>query len=192
MDSLEKLSDLELTLLLKEGNQSAFTEIYERYWAGLFRHAQKMLRNEEEAADIVQDIFAMILNKADSLNFTGSISGFLYASVRNKTLDFIRGSKVRDKFITTMMSLSEKNHYHLNEDLIAQDLAMRIEEGIAKLPPKMRRVFELSRKSGLSQSEIADKLDISETTVKKQIGRAIKILRMRIQLIIITTLLLIF
>lgn len=192
MSSYSKLSDVELTALLRQGDQFAFTEIYDRYWQLLFRHARKMLRNEEEAADVVQDIFTMVLQKSRDLEFSGPLSGFLYASVRNRTLNQIKGSKVRAKFIETMMSLDEHPVENLNDDVIIRDLAMRIEEGIAELPTKMRRVFELSRKDGLSQSEISDALDISQTTVKKQIGRAIKILRMRLDLILITTALLLF
>lgn len=184
-----KLSDAELAGLLKSGDSAAFTEIYDRYWALLFRHARRMLKDDEEAGDVVQDIFTVLWNKISEISFTTSLSSYLYSSVRNRTIDLLNRGKTREKFIQSLGTFLEQETYDLQEDLIVDELARRIEEGITKLPPKMREVFELSRKANLSHKQIASQLDISDTTVKKQISRAIKILRMRMDLFLIATIL---
>lgn len=183
------LSDEELVDLLKSGNHLAYTEIYERYWALLFRHARKMLRNEEEAGDVVQDVFTILWRRLETLNFTTSLSAYLYTAVRNKTLNVIKSSKIRADFFEVMTKVSEEESHNFVEDLVARDLAERIEAGVAKLPKKMRSVFEMSRSKGLSHHQIATELNISDTTVKKQISRAIRLLRLRIDLVILTILL---
>lgn len=184
-----KLSDAELVDLLKLGNNLAYTEIYDRYWALLFRHARKILRDDEEAGDVVQDVFTILWGRLETLNFTTSLSAYLYTSVRNKTLNIIKGGKIREKFLEVMTKVAEEDPSCFVEDLIVKDLAARIEAGVAKLPPKMRSVFEMSRSKGFSHHEIAKELDISNTTVKKQINRAIKLLRLRIDLVILSILL---
>lgn len=71
----------------------------------------------------------------------------------------------------------EKGEYVTDQQLLEQELKEAIEKEIALLPPKMREVFELSRKQDLSYKEIADQLHISDKTVKKQVNNALHILR---------------
>ncbi|EDM34880.1 putative ECF-type RNA polymerase sigma factor [Pedobacter sp. BAL39] len=171
------LADTELTALLKEADEQAFTEIYNRNWKLIYAHVYKMLRDEDEAKDVVQEVFGNLWIKAASLKNTLNISGYLYTAARNKVFDLIEKNKVRSDYLGEIASfvsdpLNEKVD-HIDEKRIMEIL----EREIQKLPPKMKEIFELSRKENLSHKEIAGKLNISEQTVKKQVQNALKVIK---------------
>ncbi|WP_293309768.1 RNA polymerase sigma factor [Pedobacter sp. UBA5917] len=173
-------TDDELFLLLKKGNHRAYEVLYERYWAILFRYARKIMQNDEEARDVVQDVFVMLWSKAAALEIQISLSSFLYASTRNSILKLFQRGKVKDKYLNSLAEFLEQENNTTDHLVRNRELARRIEHEVASLPPKMRAVFELSRKSYLSHREIATRMEISDKTVKKQMANAIKILRLKL------------
>lgn len=180
-----QLSDAELTDLLRGGNSHAYSEIYNRYNKLLFIHAFKMLHDEEEAKDVVQELFTVLWNKRLQLSITGTLSSYLYTATRNRILDSIAHKKVQTQYLNSLQEFLMQGVFITDHHLRESDLAELIEKEIAALPPKMREVFELSRKKHLSHKEIAAELGISETTVKKQVNNAIKILRLKLNLMIL-------
>lgn len=174
------LTDDELVTLFNRGNETAFSEIYERYWSVLFLHARNLLRENEEAADIVQELFAAFYSKGGTIIINQSLSAYFYKAVRNKVLDHLKHKKVMDLYLKSI------NHFIANGELVKEDLlrekelAEIIENAITALPPKMREIFILSRKQHLSHQQIALQLNISSHTVKSQISNALKILRVKL------------
>ena len=75
------LSDDALTALIRDRDRDAFAALYERYWAVLFRYARKMLREDEEAGDIVQDVFTQLWERSAELHPDRNIAGWLYTSI---------------------------------------------------------------------------------------------------------------
>jgi RNA polymerase sigma-70 factor (ECF subfamily) len=177
-----KLSDPELLALLKEGSQSAFAELYRRYKEPLYFHANRMLGDHDEAKDIVQDVFAAIWSKRESLVIPAAIDAYLYGSIRNRILNFIAHQKVISKYTDSIDAFLEQGVSSTDEKLREKELARIIQKEIALLPEKMREIFEMSRNSEFSYKQIAEQLNISEHTVKKTVQRAIKILRFKIRL----------
>ena len=183
MNPLSAVSDQDLISLLKEGNDAAYTEIYHRYKGVLHLHAYKKLGDFEEAKDAVQVLFANLWADRDSMPATNNLSGYLYTSLRNRILNIISHKKVASKYIDSI-TVSFKEDYAITDYLVREkELASKIEEEIAKLPPKMQQIFIMSRKFHLSHKEIAQELSISPETVKNQIKNSIKILRKRLELI---------
>ncbi|WP_029985685.1 RNA polymerase sigma factor [Pedobacter jeongneungensis] len=173
-------TDNELFLLLKKGNHRAYAILYERYWAILFRYARKILQNDEEARDVVQDVFVMLWSKAETLEIQISLSAFLYASTRNSILKIFQRGKVKDSYLSSLEKFIDEGNNTTDHLLRNRELAKRIELEVAMLPAKMREVFELSRRSYLSHREIAIRMEISDQTVKKQMANALKILRLKL------------
>lgn len=172
-----KCSDQELVVLLKQQDHGSFTEIYKRYWAVLFRHARKMLSDDDEAGDIVQDIFTLLWTKALEIEISSSLSSYLYSSVRHKVFTRMNRSKLKAAHLDSLEDFIEKGVYSTDEWLQEKELTASIESEVARLPRKMREIFELSRKEHLSYQQIADRLQITDHTVRKQISNALKVLK---------------
>jgi len=180
MSRLRALNDAELTDRLRSGDHAAFTEIYERYFGVLYLHALKMLHNEDEVEDLLHELFTNLWIKAEDLSFAPTLSAYLYRATKNRVIDAYRSNKTRQAHFESLQTLIQTNTGNIEESLYASELAGRIEKEVARLPEKMREVFELSRKAQLSHKEIAEQLNISDKTVKKQINNAIKELRLKI------------
>lgn len=175
-------SDQQLLARLKEGDHAAFTEIYNRYWSVLYLHARHMLGEPELARDVVQEVFTGIWNKAAMLDFQLSLNAYLYKSVRNTILNLIRREKVQLGYLDELAHIYKEGVYDTEEQLRFNELSRLIEGEVKLMPPKMREVFDMSRKQYLSHAEIAKKLSISDTTVKKQVNKALRILRLRLNI----------
>jgi len=176
---IDKLSftDNELLLAFKRGDQTSFKLLYERYWQLLYVSACKVIKDEDEAKDIVQEVFISLLNNAGQLEIQGSIANYLYTAVRYKVFDAISKQKVRSDYADSMTGFVNSQSYTTDRMVLEKEINLEIEKEIQNLPQKMREVFELSRKSDLSHKEIAEILKISDKTVKKQISNAIKLLK---------------
>ena len=179
----QSLPDARLAALLKEGDQSAYTEIFQRYKRILYKHAFRMLEDQDDANDVIQDVFLALWQKRESLTIKGSLAAYLYQSVRNRIFDRITHQKVIARYIASIRDFMEAGQWITEEELRAKELAAIIETEIAALPRKMREVFELSRQEELSYKEIARKLNISDKTVKQQVHNAVKILRLKVNLL---------
>jgi len=177
MTAFNTYSDQELTDLLKSGDQEAFTTIYNKYWALIYAHVFKMLRDEDEAKDVVQEVFGNLWIKAGAIKNNSNISGLLYTAARNRVFDLMERNKVRSDYLGEIAQfITEAEHVQM--DTIDEGRILEIlQREIEKLPPKMREIFELSRKEDLSHKEIAGKLNISEQTVKKQVHNALKVIK---------------
>ncbi|QKJ32812.1 RNA polymerase sigma-70 factor [Mucilaginibacter mali] len=180
MPSYSSFSDTELIALLKDGDTAAFTVIYNRYFDILYIHALQKLNDTDHAKDVVQELFTYLWVGRERVEIRSSLSAYLYTAVKNKILDFISYQKVRSNYINSFQTYID-NHQSVTDHRIREkQLAEQIENSIACLPDKMRAVFELSRKQALNHKQIAEQLNLSEETVKKQVSNALKILRSRL------------
>lgn len=177
MTSYGSFTDAQLIDLLRTGDHFSFTEIYNRYWRLMYSHIYKMLQNEEEAKDILQELFSNLWIKAAQIPEQKNLGGYLYISARHDVLNAIRNRKFRNDYLQSLASFAENSSYATVQYLDERDLQRLIEKEIAALPPRMRQVFEMSRKQNLSNKEIAELLGTSSETVKKQINKSLKILR---------------
>lgn len=178
-------SDEDLFTLLKEGDHDSFTEIYNRYSGVLYYHTLKRLQNTEEAMDIVQELFAYLWHKREDIEITSYLSGYLYTSVRNRVINVIAHKAVSSKYYDFKQTAYQASMGSTDHMVREKQLKEIIEKEINVLPKRMREVFELSRFKHLSHREIAQQLDITELTVKKQVNKALRILRVKLNLFIL-------
>jgi RNA polymerase sigma-70 factor (family 1) len=176
MNAYGEMSNVQLTDLLRSGDRSAFAEIYHRYKLILHNHAWQKTRNEEEAQDAIQEVFAALWAKRESIHID-NLAGYLYNSVRNHILNNIAHKEVQTKYISAIKQFTEEQAVVTDHRVRENLFKALIEKEIAALPPRMREVFELSRKQHLSHKEIAAIMGTTEQTVKKQITIALKTLR---------------
>ena len=177
---MSTLSDQELVILLRDDNKYAYTEIYQRYERLLYTHAYKRLQNRETSRDVVQDLFIILWSKRHIIKFDTSLRAYLYTAIRNRVFDLIAHQKIASDYVSSLQKFIDSGYYITDHRIRLKQLNDLIEKEITALPQKMREVFELSRTEQLSHKEIADRLNIAEHTVKKQVQNALKILKVKL------------
>jgi RNA polymerase sigma-70 factor (family 1) len=168
-------SEAELVLNVSQGNILAFNTLYYEYSDRLYRFALGYLKSEEEAEDLVQQVFTKIWEKRAHLNKELSFKSYLFTIAFN----IIR------KHFRTKTYMSEYLNAKINADLnietsqkITYDSLYQYITKLANQLPKQRKViFIKSRFEGLNISEIADELKISHKTVENQLTAALKFIR---------------
>lgn len=176
-------SDNNLFERIREGDQFAARELFRRHYSGLCRFAYRLVRSKEDVEDIVEGVFERIWLNREKLKLYQSIKSYLFKAVQNQALDFLR--KKENKNFTLSELSGSRNCEDLEsvsssdpvQDMIERDLAEAVNEAIERLPQRCRLVLTLNGQEGLTYSEIADVLEISERTVENQIVRALKHLR---------------
>jgi RNA polymerase sigma-70 factor (ECF subfamily) len=146
--------------------------IFNKYYSPLCNYATKIIANDIIAEDIVQDLFIQLIesNKKDIQN----PERFLLRAVKYKCIDYLRTKEVNKNIsLENLPNIIEQD----NQELSEEDIEPLLHYFAAKLPPKTREVFLLSRKSGLKYKEIAEELNISVKTVENQMGRALRTMR---------------
>lgn len=156
-----------------------FTEVYEAHWLKLYLHLLKMLDDEDDAKDVVQEVFTSLWNNFDNVSIRTSFTSYLYSSVRNRAINYLAHKKV----VVSHEKAEELKAVDFSNApdifLIEKELALQINSEIDNLPPKMAEVFRKSRLENKSYKEIAEELNIAENTVKKQVSKALILMRQK-------------
>ena len=161
---------------IRAGRESAFDQLFQEYYRSLSVFALKYISDLEVAKEIVQDLFVHLYENRKSLFISTSLESYLYQSVRNRCLNQIKQQKTQKKHLDQYQSEQEST-VDL-EDLIREtELEHHIFKVVSSLPPQCQNIFNMSRVKGLSNSEIAEQLNISKRTVETQISNALKVLR---------------
>lgn len=174
------LPDDQLIKHLSGGDTMAYTVIYNRYFEVLYIHTRHKLAEPDDAKDIIQEVFTHLWNKREGLTTIINLKAYLYTSVRNRILNAIAHKKYEQRYIDSLPVFINNGHSVTDHLVREKQLVSLIDEQIARLPEKMRILFEMSRKQKLSHKEIGAQLNISELTVKKQVANAVKILRKKL------------
>ncbi len=131
----------------------------------------------DTAKEIVHTVFLNLWEKKSTLDPGSSVKSYLFTSVRNRCLNYLRDQRKFKKDvlfdITVEMATAESSSVHLE----TAELQQQIDEALDHLPEKCRQVFELNRFEGLKYKDIAETLGISVKTVEAQMSKALKILR---------------
>lgn len=180
MDYYSQKTEIELLTQLGQSDESAFTEIYNRYWQKLFVIAAKRLNNLEEAEEIVQDIFTALWVRRFSLDLTSDLSSYMAVSVKYRVIKTMNKYYTKQKYIDSILSQGQKVDDSTQQLLALEELQKEVAKYVGQLPDKCRLVFQLSREKGYSQKQIAQKLGISEKTVEAHLGKAFKVLRSKL------------
>jgi RNA polymerase sigma-70 factor (ECF subfamily) len=176
MNSLEKA----LMDSIKKGNHKSFELVFKTYYPKLCVYAFEYTRQMETAEDLVKDFFVDFWESREKISVNSSLSGYLFRSVHNACINYLKRNKEKNKtsLIDDFSSIEIKlknpysDEYPLG-NIYAKELEEQLKIQIGKLPEQCREIFLLSRIEGLPHKKIAEKLNISENTVKVQIFRAL-------------------
>lgn len=146
-----------------------FEILYKKYYQQLFALAYRYVKQQEVAEEIVHDVFITIWNKGEQLNIQYTIKSYLFRSIVNTSLNYLKKEKMNTE--KKMVYMSAQNSLVADEsgDESEQVLLIGLEEALSMLPAKCKEVMYLSRFGKMKQAEIAAQLDISVKTVKNHL-----------------------
>ena len=178
---MEPDKDTLLLSELREGKSGAFQQIYEVYWEDLFIYVSRVLGEESDAEDIVQEVFVNLWRIKDNVSHINSLKAYLLKMAKNRVVKFLMKKQHTKECSASLHEYLQESQENLEQRIIVNELSAIIDSEIAALPTKMRQIFLLSRKDCLFHKEIASMLEISDQTVKKQINNSIKYLKTRLK-----------
>lgn len=162
---------------ISQGDKKAFEQMFNTHYQSLCNYACSMLKDIDEAEEVVQNTFFNIWNKREVLQVSTSVKSYVYRAVHNDCLNKIKHSKVKAVYAADYKSSMGSGFDDSAKVLESKELGKKINDAISSLPEQCGIVFKLSRFENLKYSEIADHLDISVKTVENHMGKALKILR---------------
>lgn len=175
---IEKLDDI-LTRL-RANDKSVLKELFQAYYPSVCKTIHRFIRDKNLVEDLAQEVFLRFWQKRQKLNITSSVKAYLHRMAVNEALAYLRKNKryQEEEFTPAIASGEEAG---AEEQYLYSELEDHIKAAINSLPPKCRTVFQLSRFEELTYKEIAEKMDISVKTVENQMGKALKVLRKKLQ-----------
>jgi RNA polymerase sigma-70 factor (family 1) len=161
---------------LRSGRESAYEQLFKDFYKPLTVFANSFVKDLETGKEIVQDLFVHLYEKRKTLAITTSLKSYLYQSVRNRCLNHLKHQQVQ-KMHHDQMKPELDFSDNLEDKIRETELEHMVSKVVDQLPPKCKRIFIMSRVTGLSNGEIAEQLELSKRTVETQISNALKVLR---------------
>lgn len=176
MESYSSHTDEYLFSLLQNDDEQAFTELYDRYWKKLLIRANLLLNSQEDAEEVVHDVFVTLWDKRTKLRILHTLHTYIAAMLRYGCFKALAKRRQLRKKVTPD-DPPESPDFSTQQWLEFEDLREELEEAVRQLPEKCQLIFRLSREQYLSDKEIAQELDLSVNTVRTQMHRALQKLK---------------
>lgn len=160
---------------VRNGDLSAYEQIFNANYAPLARYATSIVRDQTMGEEIAQEVLMYIWEKRKQINLSSSLKAYLFSSVKNKCINYIKLELPKLQSTTDLDQISSYSSVMTTDD--SELMKRKIQYAIDQLPEKCKNIFVLSRYGGLTYSEIAEDLEISVKTVENQVSIALKKLK---------------
>ncbi|MGF7231898.1 RNA polymerase sigma factor [Arachidicoccus sp.] len=175
MSSFQQYTDEQLLLALDGGSENAFTEIFYRYDSQVHHFILKMVKDVSFAEELTQQVFIKVWEKRSLLKNVKNLRAYLLTISSNLVINNIKKQLSEKSSLENLFNnINSQRSSSSDEILILKDTESIIEKAIQLLPRQQKNVFNLSRKQGMSNDEIAKELNISKFTVKYHLAEAVK------------------
>lgn len=165
---------------LRNSDVEAFDFLYHQYNNKLYHFAFSLLKNEEDACEIVQETFFRIWEKRNNIDSSKSFKSFLFSVSYHLIIDQLRVRLKDQEFRNSLNKyFSEPSNFQENR-LDYNTLEIEINKAVDELPEKRKEIYRLSREKGLSYKDIAEQLGVKPKTVENQINLALKHIKTRL------------
>jgi RNA polymerase sigma-70 factor (ECF subfamily) len=168
------IRESEIIRRIGQGDIKEFETLFRSSYASLVKYAGTLIKDQDTAEEIVQDLFFRLWQNKEKLNIESSLNGYLFRSVHNSCLHHIEHLKVVDRHAREAALEPEPNTEDPAEMLQYSELQAKIARIIERLPERCGKIFCMNRFEGMKYSEIAEKLSVSVKTVEANMGKALK------------------
>ncbi len=166
------MTDLQLFENIKKDDVGAFETLFENYFQRLCGFACQVVNGQQIAEEIVSGVFTAVWLRRKEINIEKSVKAYLYRSVRNHAINYLKSEKMRHTDIDDELLNKGAGSGQPDSVMAYQELKMEIETLISSMPKQRQLVFMLSRLQGLKYAEIAKNLNISVNTVQYHVVEA--------------------
>lgn len=177
---------------VRSGDTAAFESIFKNLYKPLCAYAMVMMKDKDSSEEIVQQVFVKIWERRASLNVSSSLKAYLYQIVRNDCLNALKHEKIKEQYRQHKVIEMQQHHENASHRLTSRELEQQIQNAIDELPEQCGIIFRMSRFEELKYKDIAEQLSISVKTVENQMGKALKLMRLKLADYITITLTFIF
>jgi len=169
-----------LVFKLRNNDVEAFDFLYHQYSNKLFRFAFSLLKNEEDACEIIQETFFRIWEKRTKIDSSKSFKSFLFSVSYHLIIDQLR-ERLKDREFRNSLEKHFNKQVNLQENRLDYNtLETEINKAVDELPEKRKQIYRLSREQGFTYKEIAGQLGVKPKTVENQINLALKHIKTRL------------
>jgi len=180
LDPITKQEEKELLIRLIDDDNDAFEKIYYLYVDRVYYFSLRYLNNNEDAEEMVQEVFTKIWESRKNINIDLSFSGYLLTTTKNTIFNNHRKKVNHQAYCEYIITYLQSSMQHVEDEIIYNDLMDILNKTIAGLPPKRQEIFKLCRFQGMAYKDISKKLSISEKTIETHMRLAIRDIRNRL------------
>lgn len=166
-----------LLVLLNQGNQYAFEKLYRSYSVRILKKLIRLLKDEEVAKELLQDVFLKIWEKREHIDSEGSFRSYLFRIAENQVMDFFRKAANDRKLVDYLISVSTELYNGTEEAIDYNESNAALQKAIESLPPQRQKIFVLCKIEGKSYEEVAEMLGVTAGTVNDHMVKAMRTLR---------------
>lgn len=174
------LTQTSITPVIRIYDDASFERLFKKHYRELHAYASVILKDGDMAEEMVQNMFLKFWEKRELLQIKSSIKAYLYKCTHNDCLNYIKHQKIKTKYIEFAMYTSNDQHEPASAKAELTELEQKLSDALNELPEHCRTIFQMSRFEELKYKEIANELGISIKTVENQMGKALKILRIKL------------
>lgn len=165
------ISENELLLRLQEGDDKAFTALYNRYSTPVMSHLVYMLKSAELADEVLQDTFMAVWSNRQNIDPELSFKAYLYKIATNNTYKLFRKAAHDEAYRAYMLPVIEAGYNNIESKIYQKEHEELLNRLLDRMPAKQREVYRLHKIDGYSYKEIGEQLGISHNTINSYITR---------------------
>lgn len=162
------------------GETETFEMLFKTHFKSLYAYAYTIVKDEMAAEEMVQNVFLRIWEKKGGVDIQTPALAYLYKSVYHESLNYLKHQKVKAAYQAHTVYQMKNQSDHASKKVMLSELQHQINRALNELPEQCRTIFQMSRFEELKYQEIADRLGLSIKTVENQIGKALKIMRIKL------------
>ncbi|NDW08445.1 RNA polymerase sigma-70 factor [Dysgonomonas sp. 520] len=176
--------DIKTLQALKDGDHKAFEKVFIAYYNKTKAFIFGYLKSESDAEELAEDLFVSLWENRRNINTTKSFGFYLHTIARNAAINFLKHKYLHNTYLSNVQYTEHSSTSE--EELIAKELGLLIDDLVDKMPEQRKRIYILSRNEGFTNTEIAEKLNTTKRNVESQLSLALKEIRKAISSFLFT------
>ncbi len=167
--------DIKTLKAFLDGNHKAFETVFVAYYNKTKVFIDGYIKSEPDAEELTEDLFVNLWINRHSIDTSKSFNSYLHTIARNAAINFLKHKYVHDTYLMNNQDMEYSSTSE--EDLIAKELGILIDELVERMPEQRKMIYTLSRNDGLTNAEIAERLNTTKRNVESQLSLALKEIR---------------